>query len=86
MSWLPELLAGVGRLAAVHGVRNVNFGHAGNGNIHVNLLIDPQDPQQLASGERCLDRLFDLADRSGYCRANMASARKNARLCRANWM
>jgi len=60
VSRLPELLAGVERLAAVHGVRNVNFGHAGNGNIHVNLLIDPQDPQQLPSGERCLDRLFDL--------------------------
>lgn len=57
---LPELLAGVTRLAGLHGVRNVNFGHAGNGNIHVNLLIDPADPGQLASGAACLDQLFDL--------------------------
>lgn len=60
VSRLPELLAGVEKLAGIHGVRNVNFGHAGNGNIHVNLLIDPDDPAQLASGEKCLAQLFDL--------------------------
>ena len=47
-------------LAAEHQVRIVNFGHAGNGNIHVNLLGNPDDPAELARMHRCLDAVFDL--------------------------
>lgn len=60
VSRLPELLSGVARIVAEHGVRNVNFGHAGNGNIHVNLLINPADPGELSRGELCLQQVFDL--------------------------
>jgi D-lactate dehydrogenase len=38
----------------------VNFGHAGNGNLHVNLLIDPDRADELKAAERCLDQVFDL--------------------------
>ena len=31
--------SGLERLSRQHGIRIVNFGHAGNGNIHVNLLV-----------------------------------------------
>ena len=34
------------------------FGHAGNGNIHVNLLIDPDDPNQMAGADACLAEVF----------------------------
>src|SRR5690606_12459378 len=37
---LAELVAGIGRLSREHGVLIVTFGHAGNGNLHVNLLGD----------------------------------------------
>ena len=57
---LPALLSGVAAIVAEHGVRNVNFGHAGNGNIHVNLLIDPANPAELIRGEECLRKVFDL--------------------------
>lgn len=57
---LPGLLAGLGELSERYGIANVNFGHAGNGNIHVNLLVDPDDPGQLGRAERCLDQVFDL--------------------------
>lgn len=60
VSRLPDLLSGVARIVAEHDVRNVNFGHAGNGNIHVNLLIDPADPGELSRGELCLQQVFDL--------------------------
>lgn len=35
---LPELIAGVRRLTAKHGVEAICYGHAGDGNLHVNLL------------------------------------------------
>lgn len=60
VSRLPELIEGLDRLAARHAIRIVNFGHAGNGNIHVNLLVDPDDPEQMASAAACLDEVFGL--------------------------
>ena len=38
----------------------MNFGHAGNGNIHVNLLYDTQDPEQAKNALPCLNDVFDL--------------------------
>jgi D-lactate dehydrogenase len=63
VSRLPELLGGVAALAREHGVANVNFGHAGNGNIHVNLLVNPDDPEESRRAEECLGRIFDLVIR-----------------------
>lgn len=60
VSRLPELLSGIERLAAYHRVANVNFGHAGNGNIHVNLLVNPDDPEAMQRAEACLDEVFAL--------------------------
>src|SRR5690606_24743259 len=60
VSNIPALIEGLEGLAREFGITIVNFGHAGNGNIHVNLLIDPNDPAQLHAAERCLDRVFDL--------------------------
>ncbi|NOX92048.1 MAG: FAD-binding protein [Gammaproteobacteria bacterium] len=60
VSKIPALLSGLEALAQQHEVTIVNFGHAGNGNIHVNLLVDPDDPRQLASAEACLDAVFSL--------------------------
>ncbi|MGQ9830829.1 MAG: FAD-binding oxidoreductase [Thermochromatium sp.] len=65
VSHLGELIEGLEGLARETGIRIVNFGHAGNGNIHVNLLIDPDDAEQLARATPCLDALFDLVLRLG---------------------
>jgi len=35
---IPKLLDGVHRISEHHGVRTVSYGHAGDGNVHVNLL------------------------------------------------
>ncbi len=61
VSRLPELLRGLGESSRKHRVANVNFGHAGNGNIHVNLLVNPDDADQMRRAEACLDEVFDLA-------------------------
>lgn len=43
VSHLPALLTGLEKLAAQYQISNVNFGHAGNGNIHVSLLVNPDN-------------------------------------------
>lgn len=57
---IPDLIRGVRELSSKYNIANVNFGHAGNGNIHVNLLIDPNDERQQQAALSCLDEVFDL--------------------------
>ena len=57
---LPQFLEGLAQLSRRYQLHNVNFGHAGNGNIHVNLLINPDDDDEVMRAERCLDEIFDL--------------------------
>ena len=60
VSTLPEFLNGLTKLSSQHKVSNVNFGHAGNGNIHVNLLVDPDNTEEMNRAEKCLNKIFDL--------------------------
>jgi D-lactate dehydrogenase len=60
VSRMLELIDGLERLSRETGIRIVNFGHAGNGNIHVNLLVDPDDTKEMARADKCLDALFDM--------------------------
>lgn len=60
VSTLPEFLNGLTKLSSQHQVSNVNFGHAGNGNIHVNLLVDPDNTEEMDRAEKCLNEIFDL--------------------------
>ena len=58
VSRLPALVDGIKRLAQQHNVLIVSFGHAGNGNLHVNLL--PRDEAERERSEACLHELFAL--------------------------
>ena len=60
VSRMGEFIERLERLGQEHRIRIVNFGHAGNGNIHVNLLVHPEDPAEMARAEHCLDALFSL--------------------------
>ncbi len=60
VSRLPDLMSGLQRLSSKHRVANANFGHAGNGNIHVNLLVNPDDPEEMQRAHACLDEIFSL--------------------------
>ncbi len=57
---LPKLIGGLNELSDRFGLPIVNFGHAGNGNIHVNLLLDPSRPEEVEKSEQCLAQVFDL--------------------------
>ncbi|MFC5438871.1 FAD-binding oxidoreductase [Rhodanobacter ginsenosidimutans] len=58
VSHLPALVDGIKRFAAKHDVLIVTFGHAGNGNLHVNLL--PRDDAERKRAHACLAEVFAL--------------------------
>ncbi len=60
VSKIPELVMGLEHISNDSGIPIVNFGHAGNGNIHVNLLIDPEDQKQMTAANSCLSAVFTL--------------------------
>jgi len=60
VSQVTNLLAGLTQLSNHYKLKNVNFGHIGNGNIHVNLLINPDDSLELERAHACLNEIFDL--------------------------
>lgn len=65
VSHIPKLIESLQNLSRESGITIVNFGHAGNGNIHVNLLLNPDDPKQVEAGDYCLKSLFELVLRLG---------------------
>jgi D-lactate dehydrogenase len=60
VSRLPALVAGIEALARESGLPIVSFGHAGNGNLHANILFDPDDDAQSARARAALPKLFEL--------------------------
>ena len=55
---LEPLFEFTARLQKKHGIQVACFGHAGDGNIHVNLMMDENDPQQVRRSDAALDELF----------------------------
>lgn len=65
VSRIPELVGGVQELALACALPIVCFGHAGNGNLHVNLMYDPADELQAARASAAMSQVFALAIRLG---------------------
>jgi D-lactate dehydrogenase len=61
VSRIPELVTGVQAIARGCGVPIVTFGHAGNGNLHVNILFDPGDDARSRAAHDALPKVFELA-------------------------
>ncbi len=60
VSRIPQLVQGVRDLASEFALPIVSFGHAGNGNLHVNILFDPADTGQNGRAQAALARVFAL--------------------------
>jgi glycolate oxidase len=56
---VPELFALVERLRDAHQLRIPAFGHAGDGNIHVNVMVDPADGAAMARAHAAVAELFE---------------------------
>jgi D-lactate dehydrogenase len=65
VSRIADLIEGLERLSREFDIPIVNFGHAGNGNLHVNLLYDSQDTEQERRARPCLSQVFDLVLKLG---------------------
>lgn len=57
---LSNLLTSLDQLSERYNLPIVNFGHAGNGNLHVNILYDAADPIQDQNAKSCLPEIFSL--------------------------
>ena len=56
---IPELFALVRRIREEYRLRIPLFGHAGDGNIHVNIMVDPGDDEEIARAHAAEAVLFE---------------------------
>lgn len=59
VSRLAELVDAIDGLGRAHRVPLVSFGHAGNGNLHVNIMVHPDDADEMARAGACRRGLVD---------------------------
>ncbi len=55
---VPDLFALVERVRTTYGLLIAAFGHAGDGNIHVNLMVHPDDADEMARAREAEQALF----------------------------
>jgi glycolate oxidase len=56
---IPALFTLVQRIASEHRLRIPCFGHAGDGNIHVNIMVDPADTDEVRRAHEAEQLLFE---------------------------
>jgi glycolate oxidase len=61
MAKIADLLKGVEAIAEKHSIQIATFGHAGDGNLHPQILYDGYDPEQVERMEAASGDLFQLA-------------------------
>ena len=65
VSRIPDLVAKLQDFARDADLPIVTFGHAGNGNLHVNLLYDPEDERETRVARELLPRVFQTVRELG---------------------
>lgn len=64
-SKVPEMIREVEKIAHRYAIPIVNFGHAGDGNIHVNVMIDRKVPGEMEKAEKAIEEVFAAALKLG---------------------
>ena len=60
-SKVPELVARIEEIGKKHNTFVANFGHAGDGNIHVNFVVDRNNSIEIARARKCVEETFKLS-------------------------
>lgn len=60
-SKVPELVAKIEDIGRKHDTFVANFGHAGDGNIHVNFVVNRDDADAIARARKCVAETFQLS-------------------------
>ncbi len=60
-SKVPELIRRIEEIGKNHNTFVANFGHAGDGNIHVNFMCDKDNPESIARARQCVKKTFALS-------------------------
>jgi len=55
---VTEMLKRLRKLSEESGIKIVNFGHAGDGNIHVNIMVDKADNEEYTKGLSLVEQIF----------------------------
>jgi glycolate oxidase len=58
---IPEAIRRIKAISTRHGLPVVVFGHAGDGNLHPNILFDRRDPAQWATVEKMVEEIFGVS-------------------------
>ncbi len=64
-SKIPDMIEKIRSIGKDTGLTIASFGHAGDGNIHVNIMLDKKDESQAKAAKKALDALFDETLRLG---------------------
>ena len=60
-SAIPEVIQRLRSISAKYGLPVVIFGHAGDGNLHPNILFDKRQPDQWKKAEQMVGEIFDAS-------------------------
>jgi glycolate oxidase len=64
-SAIPEAVAAIKEVSRQYEIPIAIFGHAGDGNLHPNILFDKRDPEQVARMKKAAAAIFDISVRLG---------------------
>lgn len=64
-SKLPLALKEIYAIGEKYGFKVPCFGHSGDGNIHVNVMVDGSNPKELEDGHKAIEEIFELVVEMG---------------------
>lgn len=65
ISKIPFTVKAFHEISDRHGIIIATYGHAGDGNLHTKVLMDPLDPEHWRHGEEATKEIFDVVNKAG---------------------
>src|SRR5208282_415550 len=62
---VPLMLMELRSLSERSGIKIISFGHAGDGNLHVNIMVDRNDKKEYARGIEIVSKIFEITLKFG---------------------